>query len=192
MNQHPDRRVRRTRDMLNRAFLDLLREKDYDSITVQDVVDRAGVGRATFYLHFSSKDELFISSHTRDIPDFKYDLLTRDELLADTSPPSLVALMRYLAENRALYHAFRRSKEAIVLTEHIRRRVVQVLEDSLRAAFSEADSGVPFHLLANYIAGAQIACMMWWAESHTDYTPDTVADMMHRLQRAAICDALRL
>ncbi len=53
-----DRRVRRTRESLHKALISLALEKNYDSITVQEVLDRADVGRSTFYTHFQSMDEL--------------------------------------------------------------------------------------------------------------------------------------
>jgi len=56
----PDRRVRRTRESLHKALISLALEKHYDSITVQEILDRADVGRSTFYTHFQSMDELLI------------------------------------------------------------------------------------------------------------------------------------
>ena len=52
-----DRRVQRTRELLQKALIALISERRYDAITIQDIVDRANVGRTTFYLHYSSKDE---------------------------------------------------------------------------------------------------------------------------------------
>src|SRR5947208_3389919 len=54
-----DPRVRRTRDALGDALVALMQEKEFASIRVQDVLDRAGVGRSTFYEHFKDKDDLF-------------------------------------------------------------------------------------------------------------------------------------
>jgi hypothetical protein len=48
-----DRRSQRTRRLVNTAMLELLFEKHYDTITVQEILDRAGIGRSTFYTHFS-------------------------------------------------------------------------------------------------------------------------------------------
>src|SRR6478752_799045 len=56
-----DARVRKTRDALGDALVELMQEKPFDSITVQDVLDRAHVGRSTFYSHFSDKDDLQMS-----------------------------------------------------------------------------------------------------------------------------------
>ena len=53
-----DPRVKRTRQMLDQAFVVLLAEKGFDAVTVQDVTARAGVNRATFYAHFDDKFDL--------------------------------------------------------------------------------------------------------------------------------------
>lgn len=56
-----DRRVRRTRRMLHQALRELMAEKRYDSITVQDILDQADVGRTTFYAHYQDKEDLATS-----------------------------------------------------------------------------------------------------------------------------------
>src|SRR6266481_3610714 len=59
--QKMDARVRRTRDALGDALIALMQEKSFDTITVQDVLDRAGVGRSAFYVHYSGKNDLLMS-----------------------------------------------------------------------------------------------------------------------------------
>ncbi|HEX2715581.1 MAG TPA: helix-turn-helix domain-containing protein, partial [Candidatus Acidoferrales bacterium] len=59
--KRPDRRVRRTRQLLHDALRSLSVQKGYDHVTVQDVIDRANVGRTTFYAHFRDKDDLLMS-----------------------------------------------------------------------------------------------------------------------------------
>ena len=57
-----DRRKRRTRKYLGKALLELVQEKKWDQITIQDITDRADINRATFYLHYGSKEELLAES----------------------------------------------------------------------------------------------------------------------------------
>src|SRR5271166_4435206 len=57
----PDERAIRTRDRLGSAFVALIHEKPIENVTVQDVLDRASVGRSTFYLHFRDKNDLLLS-----------------------------------------------------------------------------------------------------------------------------------
>lgn len=51
-NTKADRRSERTRQLLNAALIELMLEQRYDEITVQDIIDRANIGRSTFYAHF--------------------------------------------------------------------------------------------------------------------------------------------
>lgn len=55
-----DRRIQRTRKALHEAQIELILEKGFDKVTVQDVIDRANVGRSTFYLHFKDIEDLFL------------------------------------------------------------------------------------------------------------------------------------
>jgi hypothetical protein len=64
--ENVDRRIRGTQKSLHDALISLVFEKNYDSITVQEILDRADVGRAKFYAHFKGKDELLISG-ARDL-----------------------------------------------------------------------------------------------------------------------------
>ena len=57
----PDRRIQSTRNRLGNALIALIEEKPIDEVTVREVLDRAGVGRSTFYVHYSDKDDLFLS-----------------------------------------------------------------------------------------------------------------------------------
>jgi AcrR family transcriptional regulator len=66
-NEPEDRRRVRTRQMLRNALLELIDEKGYESVTVQEITDRADLGRATFYLHFKDKDELLVATFTGDV-----------------------------------------------------------------------------------------------------------------------------
>ena len=61
MAQREDRRVQRTRELLRGALFSLIREKGFEVLTVQDIIDRANVGRATFYAHFDNKEDLLLS-----------------------------------------------------------------------------------------------------------------------------------
>src|SRR5919108_6663325 len=102
-----DRRVERTRELLQKGLIELIIERGYDAITVQDIVDHANVGRTTFYLHYNSKDELFMSCHEAIVRDFHIGLphtLSREELLSPEIPPEMTSAYRHLEEGRALLH----------------------------------------------------------------------------------------
>src|SRR5579862_660329 len=59
--RRPDKRAHRTRQRLGIALVELMQEKSIDEVSVQEVLDRAAVGRSTFYLHFNDKNDLLLS-----------------------------------------------------------------------------------------------------------------------------------
>lgn len=190
-----DRRIQRTRELLRKALIELIRERGYDAITIQEIVDRANVGRTTFYVHYNSKDELFISCHEAIISEFRIGPLhplSREELLSPEAPLGMTSAYRHLEDARGLLYSIFQGKDGLLILRRMRDWSAQEIEASLRAAFAEADSAIPFNLLANYLAGAQIALMQWWLEKRQPHTLKNLAQTFHRLQRAAIRDAFRL
>ena len=67
MDNRQDRRSQRTRHLLSAAFIELMREKGYSAITVSDLIERANIGRSTFYSHYHDKEDLFVSELDRVI-----------------------------------------------------------------------------------------------------------------------------
>src|SRR5258708_25793967 len=99
-----DRRVQRTRELLQKALIDLISECDYAAITIQDIVDRANVARTTFYVHFNSKDDLFMSCREAGSLHFgpPRHLLTREQLLSSEAPAGTISPFRHLNDTPAL------------------------------------------------------------------------------------------
>ncbi len=190
-----DRRVERTRELLQKALIELIAEHGYDTITIQDIADRANVGRTTFYLHYSSKDELFMSCHEAIVGQFHIGLfhpLSREEQLSTKIPSEMTSAYRHLEERRALLYPIFEGKDSQLILRQIRDRSAREIETNLRTIFVEADSVIPLDMLANYLAGAQIALMQWWLEERRPHKPQNLAQTFHRLQRAAIRDAFEL
>jgi len=191
----PDRRVQRTRELLQKALIELISERGYDAITIQDIADRANLGRTTFYLHYSSKDELFITCHEAIVSEFRIGPLhplSREELLSPEAPAGMTSAYRHLDDARARLYSIFQGKDSLLILRRIRDWNAQEIEAVLRAAFVEADSTIPFDVLANYLAGAQIALVQWWLEKRQPHKLENLAQTFHRLQRAAIRDAFGL
>lgn len=186
-----------TRERLQQALVELVMEggSGYEAITIQNIVDRAQVGRTTFYLHFRSKDELFLHCHEAIISRFQIGLDaigSQEDLLALATPPGMISAYHHLAEARAHLSPILRGKDGLLILRLMRERTAQAIETSLQEAFAEVDSSIPLGVLANYLAGAQVTLMQWWLEKRRPYSPDHLAQAFHRLQRAAIRDAFKL
>ena len=188
-----DRRTQKTREQLQKALMELIAERGYDDITIQDIADRADLGRTTFYLHFNSKDELFMSCHEAIIREFHLGLLhplSREELLSAEIPEEMTSAYLHLEKGRELLYPIFQGKDSQLILRQIRDRSAKEIEANLRSTFNEKESTIPLEMLANYLVGAQIALMQWWLEKkRTPHTPRDLANTLHRLQRSAIREA---
>jgi AcrR family transcriptional regulator len=190
-----ERQTQSTAERLQQALTALIHEAGYDAITIQAIVDRAQVGRTTFYLHFRSKDDLFLSCHEAIVSQFHaepHPAGAREDLLAADAPSGMVSAYAHLAEARSLLFPILRGKDGLAILRLMRERAAHAIEANLRTAFVEADCTLPLGVLANYLAGAQVALVQWWLEKRQPYAPDHLAQAYHRLQRAAIREAFRL
>ncbi len=190
-----DRRVQRTRELLQKALIELIGERGYDLITIQDIANRANIGRTTFYLHYNSKDELFVSCHESIVREFRISLLhplSREELVAPEVPAGLITAYRHLEEARPMLYSLFQGRDGLLMLRRIRDNDAQEIESNLRITFAETKSAIPLDMLASYLAGARIALVHWWLEKRRPHTSKALAQTFHRLQRAAICNAFGL
>lgn len=109
MPERMDRRTRHTRQALRDALTALLRRKNYDDITVQDIVEAADVGRSTFYLHCSGKEDLL----RRGLRTLRSELVDRHDRLrsaAEGRRSFSLKLLEHVETHRDLYPALGRGR----------------------------------------------------------------------------------
>ncbi|MEU7763799.1 helix-turn-helix domain-containing protein [Nocardia sp. NPDC049190] len=125
-----DRRVRRTRNVLHRALIELVLERGYDRVTVRDILTRADVGRSTFYTHYRDKDDLLLLSST----DYLRAAMTA--AAADTPATEPLAPMRVLfglaADNPEVYRALIGRKSGTLLLRTTKAMVAEILAERMR------------------------------------------------------------
>ncbi len=186
------RRVRQTRDQLETAFGALIDQKQYDDIRIEDVTERAGIARTTFYLHYTSKDDLFLSWAQRNMLDVDFGLIRREQWLADEPSPQFIALFQMAQRGRTQrILAFSTSKDALVLMRGMENLIVGQIKDRLHTAFDETQSQIPFAVLAQAIAGTLMRLISWRVETRTA-TAEESARFAQQIIRAIIRTALRL
>jgi len=180
-----DRRVRRTRQALTHALIDLVLEKRYDAITIQDLLDRADIGRSTFYAHYRGKEDLLLRS-------FEGLLETLDQAMGCGGAPSqrlapARELFQHIGEFRDFHRALARA--------HMLDRVYQAGTSSLShtiarrlAAMPPGTSGdsAPLPALAHAFAGALFAMLRWWVDHDGPFSPERMDELYHTIRLAPV------
>ena len=176
MNEHKkDRRSQRTRHLLSAALVELIREKDYNSITVNDIIKRANVGRSTFYAHYRDKDDLFVGEMDRVIEVLSQRIPGQEQM---PFFPSL-GLFRHVGEEYELYKALIWTPGIDLLIKHMQKSLSQRIEQGLEKSGQDFD--IPLPVLANFIAGSFLTLLKWWLENKRMYSPEDMDDMFKAL-----------
>ena len=171
--QRVDRRVRRTQHALRHALMELVMEKGYDRVTVQDVIDRADVGRSTFYSHFRDKEDLFLSGiedEVREAFDAKGS--------SGGGSPSLW-LFRHAGEHADLYRVLvRRRGGWQLVSRRIEDTLVEVFEARLREA---PGNSVPLEAAARFLGSSLMGLVSWWLAEGMPLEPDVMDEAFRAL-----------
>lgn len=181
-----DRRVRRTREALHKALMSLALEKKYDAITVQEVLDRADIGRSTFYAHFQDKDELLISGiqHLR----VTLETALEQQKKAAKRHENVIAFSRAMFEHA---YGFREIYFALLNTgawPMVRQQLQEVVEELIRreckaevAKLKTANSDVPIDLFTHYLTAAFFAVLIWWMDRRSRLSPPQIDEVFRSL-----------
>lgn len=152
-----DRRVQRTRELLLDALRVLMSDRGYERLTIQNLLDHAGVGRATFYAHFSSKDDLLATSVGGLKAWLTHQVAHRPaERLAFTLP-----FFEHLAGHRGLYRQCVRRGE-VTIGREIRTMLRELVRDDLARQTGAANDTASVSLMTEYLVGALWSTIAWW------------------------------
>ena len=177
MNDKNDRRSQRTRQALGDALVELMMEKGYDAISIKDIIDRANVGRSTFYSHYADKDQLFVGQLDRLM-----NLLNRHvpQAPAEENPffPSL-GLFQHIKEQWKLYRILAWGSGIDVLTRHLQKLLSEKIEERVLASGKDYD--VPIPVLANFLSGSFLSLVKWWLDNKMGYSPEQMDEMFQKL-----------
>lgn len=175
-----DARVQRTRDALGDALIALMQEKPFDTITVQDVLDRAHVSRSTFYTHYSDKDDLLMSDAEEFFEHLAMALTARGDTSERVFP--VQEFFRHLQEVQPFFKALVKSgkfQENMELARgHFARGIERRLAELPRGKSIPA-SELP--AIAFTHAGALLSLLTWWIDKGMRESPEQMDELFHRM-----------
>lgn len=175
-----DRRVQRTHRMLHQALMSLITEKKYELITVQEALDRADVGRSTFYTHFRDKDELIVEGFQH----FKNRLASAQASSAAAPNKSYqriigfsLAMFEHVSEYRRVLRALLDSNGETVVRRHLHSALVGVIQPEVKAQLRERLSEhcpVSPELLTQFLVSTYLSVLTWWLNSKNPLPPKAI------------------
>lgn len=166
-----DRRQRKTRDAIFKAFSELLEKHRYENITVQDIIDKADVGRSTFYSHFETKDtllkelcsDIFEHIFKGDICDYPGETHNLEEKLAH--------ILWHLKDHRRDIIGLLACESADIFMGQIESYLQKLFELHL----SDFNKDVPDDLLLNHLTNSFCATIKWCVRKEMNISPEEIA-----------------
>ena len=176
-----DKRKEKTINAINNAFAKIIKEKDYDDITIQDLLEEASISRSTFYAHFKTKDELLLSI-SNHIFEHVFSKTLQEEKTHDFSK-DLIFNYRHLIEHifyhvkdeRELFEGILSNKvNALFLMEF--RNQISKFVSSYFANYPMINSLIPLELRKSLAIEEFIVVLKYWVQNNFQETPEEIAD----------------
>jgi len=173
-----DRRERRTRDALGDALIELMHQRPFKSIKVQDVLDRAGVSRATFYAHYRDKDDLFFSD-VEEFWEMMSSMLDRRNENSNRVAP-VRELFSHVGNAKGFREALVASGKVHDVMEQGKGQFARAIEQRLMKLTESQRTG-QYTAQAHAFAGALFSMLNWWIDRGKPVSAGEMDDSFHRL-----------
>lgn len=188
--QGQDRRSQRTRQALIHALIELLTARHYDQITIQDIVDQANVGRATFYVHYQNKDDLLKSGFERVLDILVQQIVSseKDQCLFDTS-----MLFRHAQGHYELYRTLIWGSGFDLMTQEGHAALSKKIEDRFALLLTGRQlPSIPLPILSCSVAGTLLVMLKWWLDNKMPYSPERMDEIFQQLVMPGVRTVLGL
>lgn len=181
LTRHQRRRLQ-TRNLLIQSTLELVLEKGYESISIQDITDRADLGRGTFYLHFKDKEEVIWTAFREFFQELEQEAHRHlDRNLPQVEYHGLMNIFRHADVNRDLYRVMFGSRGSAILTGRVQDFLAEVFLRDIRNAPPppEINFNLPEEFEAQLLTGVISRLLYWWLETPNGYTAEQMAAMTY-------------
>ena len=179
-----DRRSQRTRRMLGDALMRLMLEKRYDTITVQEIIDLANVGRSTFYAHYLDKEDLRQSAIAELVATLGRHM---DQTAGGNRIIPSLELLRHVRDSPAVYRAVVRGRAIEPVFKSTQTQLSQYVEARLARRLPSGQAPtVPLPVVAQYVAGALLTLFQWWLDREMPESPEQLDEYFLQLIRPSV------
>ncbi len=179
-----ERRRQQTRKQLIDTTLKLVLEKGYDAITIQDITDRADLGRGTFYIHFKDKSDVVweaIQDIMREIEQGAHREF--DRRMPQVEYYALRNIFQHGRNNRDLYRVAFSKQGSAMLAWRMQDLLAKILLYDIQHEpnAGKSEFGVPDEMLAQMLTGLITRVLSWWLESPKKYSVEEMAAFTYKM-----------
>jgi AcrR family transcriptional regulator len=195
MVEKRDRRVERTQQLLRTALFSLIREKGFEALSVQEIIDRANVGRATFYAHFDHKEDLLVSGFDglqASLKKHQREAFSRGKNMDERVFAFSHEVFAHVNEYRGVFRAMVGKRSGAMIQQLVHKLLVDLVRDDVRATVSgNKDDLKRTEALVQFLAGGLFGLLGWWLDSTKRLSVEEVNTLFRQLAIPTIKAASR-
>jgi AcrR family transcriptional regulator len=180
----PDRRIQRTRQLLLSSLLELILEKGYETITVQDIIDRANVGRSTFYSHFQDKEHLLLSGSER-LGDLLEEFRARSGA-GESSWDLSLAIFKHAEQQRPAFKALLGKQVGRQVLDRIEEALDLCLNEHFRKMIPSGKRPLPLEVFERFLVSSFTGLLTWWLDGDLPYPAERMNEYYRELTEPAV------
>lgn len=186
MSGKTDLRVLRTRQSIRMAFYELIKEKGYEAITIQDIADRAMINRNTFYLHHQNKPDLLDTCTDELLSELKNVIVlcpfNMSPFQISTLETVMQTVLEHISQNTTFYYAMLIEENRIY---RFRAKMENIIKDKLNEGWDLAQGSSPLaiskELLLEYLVSSFMGIVVWWIKNDLPLPTGEVASQFSRI-----------
>jgi AcrR family transcriptional regulator len=174
-----DLRIRRTRERLGAALIALIEEKPIDNVSVREVLDRAQVGRSTFYLHYQDKNDLLVSQMENGLEMWSNSLCTRHEKSRRLAP--VTEFFSHVASAEKLYRSLVASGRIRVFFDLAEGYFARGIAHRLKQMGLPMSNQRELDARSHAFAGNLLSLLKWWLDRGAKEPAKDMDELFHRM-----------
>ncbi len=184
-----DRRVQKTQQALQNALIELILEKGYDAVMIQDILDRANVGRSTFYAHYTDKEALLMSRLDQLRGAFEEHFQAVQGISSGVQLNLPLFVLRYVEHEHQLFKALFGKRGSGKYTSHLHTFLLKFVRDILKSYGVHLPT-YERELVAHYITQTFLSMLVWWVDNNMPCSAEDLYGLLMRLIEPGLKDVL--
>ncbi len=173
-----DRRIAKTKEAIYQSFISLIAEKDFESITINEIAERANVNRGTVYFHYEDKYDLLnkcIEEHLNKMISVTTATDTNGQTV-DLIQSSFLPVMNYFAENHHFYASMLANKGIPAFRE----RLLDIVSNHIKLHINMEGNNRTYSkdLVTQFMSSAFVGVIEWWIVNNMPQSTNEVAEQL--------------
>jgi AcrR family transcriptional regulator len=164
-------------------------EKGYDAITVQDLIDRANVGRSTFYSHFFDKEQLLLGNIDQ-LREFLKQQCDMNSLPSESGGFRFgfsLAMLQHVQSHKLIFRAVAGKQSGVLVQYHIKSMLSEIAREEISALLTYSTSSkIPQDVTIEFVVNTFWSILSWWMEQNMPYSAKEMDQMFHTLTLSGI------